>query len=97
MVEEWFEVCIHNSSDPFNGSFPVAMGCCVVSTKVLHHQAYVNFEVEEAGKEGIRFIGLDTSLVCPFGVWSLDSSEIIIKLCAALQSGDDGVEGGLQG
>ncbi len=47
----------------------IALGQCVVSIKVLHHQ--VHFELEDAGKEGIGFVGIDIGMVGPIGVWVL--------------------------
>ncbi len=55
------------------------MGCCEVTTKVLHHQSDTYFEVEEAGKEGIGLVWVDIGLAYPIVVQALDPSEIIIR------------------
>ncbi len=42
--------------------FHIEMCHCVVSAKIMHHQACIHFEVEEAGKEGIGLVRVDAGL-----------------------------------
>ncbi len=72
------EVIINVRQDAGDDGFHVTMCHCVDSSKVPHHQAYIYFEVEEAGKEGIVLVLVNAGLAHPIGVRGFDPSEIII-------------------
>ncbi len=53
------------------------MGCCVISSEILHHKAKIHAEAEVAGKGHIWFGDIDLGLGDPAGIGLFDLTDVV--------------------